>query len=186
MKRIIAVPVFVLMATVALPAAAEVEEVTAGGSIQIRGNVLTPGFIYQECRKDQPVAFNGDNNDEHWTFERTLVNVNAQLSGGVRAFVELQSYDFWGINEDDRDEESESFIANVGFGHYAGQGDDPIKLYHGFSQMDDSLVLAAHYQYTEDLTLTAGHVFFPGTAIKQAFSPDDTTNHLYVQALLTF
>ena len=94
MKILSIVLALALVVAFSVPAVAEVEEITAGGSIQIRGNYQEPGFIGGN-------GFNDDISSDAWYSQRTRVNVDAALSGGVRAFVEMQSYDFWGSDLDD-------------------------------------------------------------------------------------
>ena len=99
MKRITILLALALVVALTLPVAAEVEEITAGGSIQIRGQIqesgttslVTPIGTFNQ-------SFDDDIPSDAWYSQRTRVNVDATLSGGVRAFVELQSFDSWGDN----------------------------------------------------------------------------------------
>jgi hypothetical protein len=140
MKRLTIALALVLALALSLPAAAEVEEITAGGDIQIRGQYLTPGL-------DGPSFwFNDDYNSMDWATQRTRLNVDATLSGGVRGFVELQAYDFWGVDVDDIEpaaidpylpvpflEEQETGFTDV----FAGQGNDIVRLYQAYIEMND-------------------------------------------------
>jgi hypothetical protein len=65
---------------------AEVESITVGGSIIIQGDFQDPELN----------SFNDDDGRDAFYQQRTRINVDAKLSGGVSAFVELQAYDFWG------------------------------------------------------------------------------------------
>jgi hypothetical protein len=136
----------------ALPAAAEVEEITVGGSIQVRGQMLEPGYWEVGRIADGPeaaqefipiIGFNDDINGMDWITQRTRVNVDAKLSGGVRGFVELQAYDFWGVDPDDIDLEAGAFAPfphlpeQKPYGLAAGQGDDLVRLYQAYIEMND-------------------------------------------------
>jgi hypothetical protein len=144
MKKISLFLALVLVAALALPAAAEVEEITVGGSVQVRGQYLTPGFqrIVTVIPPFSFVTFEGFNDDiedEYWVTQRTLVNVDARLTGNVRAFAEIQAFDFWGLDGDDVDLEAASFnmsdpILTAGF---AGQGNDILELYQGYIELDN-------------------------------------------------
>lgn len=151
MKKLAIVLALVLVVAMALPAAAEVEEITVGGSIQVRGQMLTPGYLEivgipegPEPAQYQPIiSFDDDINGLDWITQRTRVNVDAKLSGGVRGFVELQAYDFWGVDPDDVDTEASSFAPfwhlpeQKPFGLAAGQGDDIVRLYQAYIEMNN-------------------------------------------------
>ena len=78
-----------------LPATAEVEEVTVGGSIQVRGNFQEPGLdsvtipVLGIFNQSFDSVIPSDANHS----QRTRVNADAALSGDVRAFVEPQAYE---------------------------------------------------------------------------------------------
>lgn len=148
MKKISIVLALVLAVAMTLPAAAEVEEITAGGSIQVRGQILTPGYALPRVGNGETQAANGgpqlfgfddDINGLDWITQRTRVNVDAKLSGGVRGFVELQSFDFWGIdgNDWDCDQEAMDLVELQPFGPVAGQGNDFVRLYQAYIEMND-------------------------------------------------
>ncbi len=100
----------ILMA-VSVPAFAEFENVTVGGEIIISGNMYDYGdaaeFSYYE--------------------QRTKVNVDAEFTDGVRAFIELDSHDQWG-NGTFRSE----WVTGEDF---AGAAD--IALYQGYIEAND-------------------------------------------------
>lgn len=144
MKKISLFLALALVVALALPAAAEVEEITVGGSIQIRGQYLTPGFEVEEVIEPPlVVGFDDDFNDLYWVTQRTLLNVDARLTGNVRAFAEIQAFDFWGLDDDDFSAEAASLGLNepgfIGpmFGGLAGQGNDVVELYQGYIEMNE-------------------------------------------------
>ena len=126
MKRMTIALALVLALAITVPAAAELEELTAGGDIKIRSQIATPGVSYEEGA----LWFDDENNNLDWITQRTRVNVDAKMSGGVRGFIELQAYDYWGL--DDYEAGEGSFEAYVGdylidfypdtFQGFAGQG----------------------------------------------------------------
>jgi hypothetical protein len=68
----------------------------------------------------------------------------AKLSGGVRGFVELQAFDFWGAELDEAGTEAgNDFLEThlirdeLGFGGFAGQGNDEVSLYQSYIEMND-------------------------------------------------
>ena len=131
MKRISILLALALVVALTLPAVAEVEEVTVGGGIQIRGQLLTPGVF------DNEFAFDDEQNGYDWITTRARVNVDAKLSGGVRGFLEFHAYDTWGSNYPGLgplDPGGDPFdavelFAGGDFGQFAGQGDDTIQMY---------------------------------------------------------
>ncbi|GAB4351140.1 MAG: alginate export family protein [Candidatus Abyssubacteria bacterium] len=122
-----------LVVALALPAFAEVEEVTVGGSIQVRGQVLTPGV--DPSGSSGAIGFDDDINENDWITQRTRVNVDAKLSGGVRGFVELQSYDFWGTEAEVAEEIDgfeDGFLSST-----TGGAEDDVDLYQAYIEMND-------------------------------------------------
>ncbi len=129
-----------LVVAIALPAVAEVEEITAGGDIKIRAQYLDPGLYYGWQLDDSINAMD-------WATQRTRVNLDAKFSGGVRGFVELQSYDFWGLDPDDLELAAIDPVYPAGYvdfyeqqknlNLFAGQGNDNINLYQAYIEMND-------------------------------------------------
>jgi len=139
MKKISILLALALVVALTVPAVAEVEEVTVGGSIQVRGQALIPGLDYGWSLDD-------DVSEMDWITQRTRLNVDAKLSGNVRGFVELQAYDFWGVDVDDLElgaidpvwpggmVDSEE---QANYGVFAGQGNDNINLYQAYIEMNE-------------------------------------------------
>jgi hypothetical protein len=138
MKRITIALALVLLFT--LPAVAEVEEITAGGDIQIRAQYLAPGMFYGWQLDDSINA-----ND--WVSQRTKVNLDAKLTGGIRGFIELSAYDFWGLDPDDLELAAIDPTWPGGYPYFvdqqknlnlfAGQGNDFVNLYQAYIEMND-------------------------------------------------
>jgi hypothetical protein len=154
MKKTTLLLALVLVVAMAVPAAAEVEEITVGGSIQARYQLLDPGFgfVYIPVMEEEFDAFTFDDDfhSMYWGTQRTLINVDAKLTGGVRAFAELQSFDFWGLNEEEIPFDGPSVRGDIGdlsilpltypyqnFGFYAGQGNPGVDLYQAYIEMDN-------------------------------------------------
>ena len=58
---------------------AELQNVEVGGKLRIRGNM-----------------FSLEDNDASFVEQRTMLNVKADFTNEVSAFIELDSYDIWG------------------------------------------------------------------------------------------
>lgn len=139
----------------ALPSAAELTRVTVGGQIRIRGNYwkdsfngsVTPLLISNQIRWPQDALrgraltniigggnvvshFNWDNSQPSYKLveQRTRLNVRADFTDDVVAFIELDSFDAWG----------EDFRSNyiTGVDGRAATGDD-VEVYQAFIQADN-------------------------------------------------
>ena len=144
MKRITLLLALTLVVALVVPAVAEVEEITVGGSIIVQGEYLEPGVGAAASYNldlngvidtpadivtvTQPTGLNDDITSQAWYSQRTRVNVDATLSGGVRAFVELQAYDFWGDIDDGDSAGSESSTE---------AGNDVVALYQAYIDMNN-------------------------------------------------
>ncbi|RJP19770.1 MAG: hypothetical protein C4520_12470 [Candidatus Abyssobacteria bacterium SURF_5] len=134
MKKLSILLAVLLVASMTLPAAAEVEEITVGGSLQIRGQYLDPGFGF--ALPGGLTGFDDDLDPQNWVSQRTLINVDARLTGGIRAFAELQAFDIWGVDETDAD--SSGYLrTDSPYATLAGQGNDEIQLYQGYIELND-------------------------------------------------
>ncbi len=154
MKRITILLALTLVVALCMPAVAEVEEITVGGSIWVQGEFREPGFgpggstpivdldgnlatvndiVNNPLNPTGPTftnalsGFDEDASSEAWYSQRTRVNVDATLSGGVRAFVELQAYDFWGDDIDD------GFLSESS----TESGNDIVSLYQAYIDMNN-------------------------------------------------
>ncbi len=113
--------------------------ITNAHIIDTDGNGI-PDLIFNNY--SEPASFDDDIESLDWITQRTRVNVDAKLSGNVRAFVELQAFDFWGVDEVE-DDEANAFLENpilddeVGFGEFAGQGNDDVGLYQAYIEMNN-------------------------------------------------
>jgi hypothetical protein len=140
MKKISILLALALVVALTMPAVAEVEEVNVGGSIQVRAQLLDPGLDGMWW------ALCDDTAGMDWITQRTRINVDAKLSGNVRGFVELQSYDFWGLDVDDVELGAIDPVWPFGevdsdeqknYGVLAGQGNDNINLYQAYIEMNE-------------------------------------------------
>jgi hypothetical protein len=149
MKKITILLALALVLAIVVPAAAEVEEVTIGGSIHARYQYLTPGYaVPGEFATDVVYWFNDDINDMYWGTQRSRINVDASLTGNVRAFAELQTFDIWGADffvgefseldlffgETDLD----AFGRGASrYGSLAAVGNDEVGMYQAYIEMDE-------------------------------------------------
>ncbi|RJP69317.1 MAG: DUF1302 family protein [Candidatus Abyssobacteria bacterium SURF_17] len=86
-------------------------------------------------------SFDDDINSLDWYTQRTRVNVDAKLSGGVRGFVELQSFDVWGDDPNDNAaDDVEAFDAVFSTDEQkseAGSDNDLVDLYQAYIEMNE-------------------------------------------------
>jgi hypothetical protein len=143
MKRLTLLLALTLVVALTVPAVAEVEEITVGGSIIVQGELIDPGFTLAPgpigldldgtpggdvvILPATVAGFDDDITGQDWYSQRTRVNVDAALSGGVRAFVELQAYDFWGTDTDDSLASESATEA----------GNDEVALYQAYIDMNN-------------------------------------------------
>lgn len=116
-KHITMLVLVALAVTVGYSAMAEVQNVTMGAQIRIRANyysnAYTPGFEIRWPAGFLPAraiggffgnnvvgnfSWNSRDNAVKFTEQRTRVNVKADFTDQVAAFVELDSYDIWGTD----------------------------------------------------------------------------------------
>jgi hypothetical protein len=142
MKKITILLALALVVAMVVPAAAEVEEVTVGGSIQARYQYLNPGLV------DNEFSFNDDAHSMYWGAQRTLINVDASLTGNVRAFAELQAFDIWGADFFFGEFPEEALIFGEGdidaigvvsspLGGLVALGNDEVGMYQAYIEMDE-------------------------------------------------
>jgi hypothetical protein len=141
--RIIVLVLAAVVLATSLPAMAELQNVTVGGQLRIRGNyyrnaytsapeVSWPGFFLPARpigSVDHSIVsffdWNDAGNDLDFVEQRTRLNVNADFTDEVSAFIELDSYDIWG----------EDFRSNyiTGADARANTGDD-VEVYQAYIQ----------------------------------------------------
>ena len=78
----------VMMLGVGVPAFAELQNVEVGGAIRIRGNYWGAGAAQ--------LSFDDNDADNRHVEQRTLLNVKADFTDDVTAFIEMDSYNLWG------------------------------------------------------------------------------------------
>lgn len=91
MRTTLIVLLAALTAALAVPAFAELQNVEVGGAIRIRGNWYSEGSI-------GPSFDDVQGNDLAFVEQRTLINVKADFTDNVTAFIELDSYNVFGDN----------------------------------------------------------------------------------------
>jgi len=110
MRKSIVILLVAVTVGLAVPAFADLQNVQVGGSIAIRGNYWTQEagsggygplrWVSQPGRSAVNSLFGWDNNGNGNSYveERTRLNVKADFTDNVSAFIELDSYDVWGNN----------------------------------------------------------------------------------------
>jgi hypothetical protein len=149
MRKLLVLLAIAVLATVALPAFAELQNVEIGGSIWIRGNYISNTFTapmpaqlrYGPLRVlGRPIGgpfnpvvasiFDWDDRGGNLKFveERTILNVKADFTDNVKAVVALDSYDVWG----------EDFRSNylTGVDARANSGDD-VEVYQAYVEANE-------------------------------------------------
>jgi len=117
MHRVLSIVVFAVLLATALPSLADLQNVQVGGEIRIRGdwvrNTLTTTPIEVRFTPDQVrgrsiggpfedlgvvsiMDWDKRGNDLKLIEQRTRLNVKADFTDQVNAFIELDSYDIWG------------------------------------------------------------------------------------------
>lgn len=136
-----------LVACISVGAWAELQNVSVGGSLRIRGNMY---------ESDDWAPF-----DISWVEQRTRLSVKADFTDNVSAFIELDSYDVWG----------EDFRSNyiTGVDGRAASGDD-VEVYQSYIEAnqlwDTPLMLRIGRQ-----ELSFGSEWLMGTNDTAAFFP---------------
>jgi len=131
--------VAMMMVGMTIPAFAELKNVKVGGSLRIRGNWYGPAT----GTFDKDAA-----NDTLYFEQRTRVNVGADFTDDVHAFIELDHYGNWG--DDFRGLDSEGLLTgadgtsntfseyNLDRGIPSTDGDNSVNLYQSYIQMKDA------------------------------------------------
>ncbi len=144
-RSIVLAAVAVAFASVALSAFADLQNVVVGGSVRIRGNwysgssgpdkytALRYPAMPGRFQVDSPFfGWNNDANSIAWVEQRTKLNVKADFTDNVSAFIELDSYDIWG--EDFRSDYltgADSRASSSGGSTFWGS-DSPVQVYQAY------------------------------------------------------
>jgi hypothetical protein len=107
MRKSLFVLVAAMTVMMAVPALAELQNVEVGGSLRIRGNwysqvasvvPVSRGIIVPSTAPGgfSTVAFDDNEPDALYVEQRTRLNVKADFTDDVTAFIELDSYNNWG------------------------------------------------------------------------------------------
>ncbi|MDK1020904.1 MAG: alginate export family protein [Candidatus Hydrogenedentes bacterium] len=124
MRLTLTVLLAVLMVGVAVPAFAELQNVEVGGSIRIRGNYFGAGA--------SQLSFDDNDADSFSVEQRTLINVKADFTDDVTAFIELDSYNIFG--DDFRGGPSDPFFLEG----VDNDSETSIGLYQGYIEMREA------------------------------------------------
>ena len=108
MRKSILIIAAVLMVAVTIPAFAELQNVTVGGALRIRGNWNHGDDLAGRPNPDDNISF---------VEQRTTVNVKADFTDMVSAYIELENYGAWGRNDDGVDVYEAYIEANEMYGH---------------------------------------------------------------------
>lgn len=145
MRKSVLVLTLAALLAATLPAMAELQNVTVGGQIHIRGNyinnqvLLVPGLRYNPLQTlGRPIggpfhpavasvlSWDGDADDFTEVEQRTRLNINADFTDNVSAFIEFDSYDIWG--EDFR---SKAYLTGV---DTRAASQDDVEIYQSYVQ----------------------------------------------------
>ena len=111
----------VMMIGVGVPAFAELTNVEVGGSIRIRGQYFTPAASIITADPD-------DNNGEAYVEQRTTVNVKADFTDDVTAFIEMDAQNNWG----------DDFRENINTGQTTSPGGTEVRMYQSYIEMREA------------------------------------------------
>jgi hypothetical protein len=84
MKKLILFAVVALVVAAGANAYAELKDVTIGGSVRVRGEAI------------DPLGFDSNLPGDDFVSTTTRLNINAEMTEGVSAYIELQEIDIWG------------------------------------------------------------------------------------------
>ncbi len=122
MRLTLTVLLAVMIIGVGVPAFAELQNVEVGGAIRIRGNYWGAGA--------NQLSFDDNDADNFHVEQRTLINVKADFTDEVTAFIELDSYNQWG---DDFRGTTTTALEGVDT-----DAETPIGLYQGYIEMREA------------------------------------------------
>ncbi len=134
MRKTLVILVAAMMVGMTIPAFAELQNVQVGGSLRIRGNWLAN------------TSFDNNGPDLLAVEQRTKINVNADFTDDVHAFIELDSYDVFGDGFRGLDSGFSNYNSDRGFssGGQALSGFDgdssgsPVNFYQGYVEMREA------------------------------------------------
>jgi len=122
MRKSIAILMVVATIALAVPAFAELQNVLVGGAIRVRGDWWTTP------NSDHALLVQARDNNLAFVEQRTRLNVRADFTDAVSAFIELDAYNQWG----------DSFRSNylTGVDSRAG-ANDRVALYQGYIEANE-------------------------------------------------
>lgn len=148
--RIASMGILALAVASGVSAYADLQDVEVGGSLRIRGNwysnaTFTPfvsslasGPALRGAPLTSSADFNGNEDTAQDIFfieQRTKVNVRAELTNDVSAFIELDSYNLWGDSFRGLDQASSGYFVLDGVDNDL---ETPVAFYQGFVELRDA------------------------------------------------
>jgi hypothetical protein len=128
----ISLVILIIAVTVAtaVPAFADLQNVVVGGSIRVRANWFNYGDNGTGYRSKDDGQLAND-----WAFveQRTRLNVRADFTDAVSAFIELDDYEVWGGGSADRDFRS-NYLTGVDSRAYTG---DDVEVYQAYIEANE-------------------------------------------------
>ena len=131
MRKSLAILIIAVTVATAVPAFADLQNVVVGGSVRIRGNWIHGdflGFGGTAPIGGIPTGFTGPVASDNLAFveQRTRLNVRADFTDKVSAFIELDSYNNWGENF------RSDYLTGVD-----GRGTGDVSLYQGYIEASE-------------------------------------------------
>ena len=146
MRKSLFVLVAAMTVMMAVPALAELQNVEVGGSLRMRGNWYS---TVSDVSGFSNISFDNDDSDALYVEQRTRLNVKADFTDDVTAFIELDSYNSWGddgfrrfaavdtFNASDQQYSTYSGRLVAPFGSLSTSGTN-VNFYQGYIQMNEA------------------------------------------------
>jgi hypothetical protein len=143
MRKSLFVLVAAMTVAMAVPAFAELQNVQVGGEIRIRGNWYSDSFT---TTFGPFVVLDSDNPDALFFEQRTKVNVKADFTDDVTAFIELDSYNLFGDDFRGLDESFDAYSSrgvSSSFGssiltNVDNSNGTPVSMYQAYIEMREA------------------------------------------------
>ncbi len=139
MRKSLFVLVAAMTVMMAVPAIAELQNVEVGGSLRIRGNWYSQ---VNSVSGFSSVTFDDNDPDAFYIEQRSTVNVKADFTDDVTAFIELDSYSTWGDDNFRRLDAADSSYNQGQISRITpssgGISGTPVNLYQAYVEMRES------------------------------------------------
>jgi hypothetical protein len=164
----------------AAPAFAELQNLTVGGSIRIRGNWYSASahesrdplrwpadaIPFRAVGPTNPItsafSYSDRGHNHRWVEQRTSINFKADFTNDVAAYIELDSYDVWG--EDFRSD----YLTGADFRQAHADGD--LEIYQAYIEMNETFAFPLRLRIGRQ-ELSFGSEWLLGTNDTAAFFP---------------